>query len=169
MTTATARKPASTTTAPTMTAGEIADAAVSHAEGRLKAKRRAAVQEWRTIVFSVADGTSPDAAGLERIAELTALLRLAPGVLRDHVAAVREDRRVAEIVADASRKGDEANSSLPKLQADLAAAEQRVRDLTSEFNQAIFDVQSGIFVRQRIGEHREKFPILFDHLENVEV
>lgn len=169
MTSAAPTRKTTTPAAPMRSAADIAAAAVTQAESKLRAARCAAVKEWRDLVFAIADGHEPDGASLQRIAELTALLRLPAGVLADHVRAVQEDRRIAEIVALASRKGDEANENLPKLQADLAAAEQRVRDLTSAANQAYYDMQSGVFVRQRIGEHRERFPILFDDLENVEV
>lgn len=153
----------------TINADAIAAAAVAQAEGRMQAARRAAVQEWRDLVTAIADGVEPDGQALQRIAELSTVLKLPPGVLASHVAAVQEDRRVAAVVAEGVRKGEAADASMTKLADDLRAAEARVNDLRIAFNQAYCDLQSGVFVRQRVADHRERYPILFDDLDTLEV
>jgi len=162
---ATTRRPAGDAV---LNARDIVSRAAAIAASTQRQQHVAAVQEWRDLVFGIADGIEPGGATIQRMAELSAELGLPRGTLADHVAAVQEDRRLCAITAEAKRIGDAAQAASEKLVADLRDAEERAAELRAAVSQNYFDMQSGIFVQCRVPEHREKFPLLFGDLDAAE-
>jgi hypothetical protein len=150
---------------PKRSPAEIAAAAAARSEELRRATLVADVEQWRALVAKIASGSEPSGEELASIAELASRLALPEGSLAAHVAVVEQDKRLHESLATQRELGANAEARSPLLQVELEAARRRVAELTAEAD-ANFYTQADVgHLTHRVGEHRQKNPLLFAPVE----
>lgn len=146
---------------PKRSPAEIAADAAARSEELRRVAYREAVEGWRSLVFSIASGSEPSGEELASIAELASRLALPEGSLAAHVTVVEQDKRLQESLANQRELGAKAEARSPLLQKELEAARRRVAELVAEAD-ANFYTQADVgHLTHRVGEHRQKNPLLF--------
>jgi hypothetical protein len=106
-----------------------------------------------------------DAAARSEEMRRASRLKLPEGSLAAHVAVLEQDKRLHESVANQKELGAKAEARSPLLQKELEAARRRVAELVAEAD-ANFYTQADVgHLTHRVGEHRQKNPLLFAPVE----
>lgn len=135
------------------------------------AARRAAVvadiEEFRSVVQRIADGSEPDGKALAAIGDLTRRLRLPVGAVSQAVKAVQDDRRHQAEVARIKGRLVEVKAREQELVAELKAAQARLLALQEELAEYRGLHASYPYVVQAANGNRGEHPLLFAPVEHV--
>jgi hypothetical protein len=119
---------------PSRTPTEIAAAAADETQRLRHDKLVAGLTRWRELCHSIASGHEPGGQELREIAELADALRLPAAALAESVAAIQQERQLAELAAELSRQARDAAKKEPGLQAELVATETKLRELQGQYH-----------------------------------
>jgi hypothetical protein len=146
---------------PKRSPAEIVAAAAAETK-RLRHERLvASLERWRELCRSIEQGREPDGQELAELAEIASDLRLPPDALAESISVITRDRELTESAADLSRKAKEAAKREPSLQAELVAAEKRLRELQSEYHGGRQLLHSLALESNNTSQYRREHELLF--------
>jgi hypothetical protein len=150
--------------------GNPEDIAARVAAADAEARRAAVVadiEEFRSVVQRIADGSEPDGKALAAIGSLAQRLRLPPDAVARSVRAVQEERRLQADIERTKGRIKDVKSREVELAAEIKAAEKKLLTLREELAEYAGLHRGYPYQAQAVAAVRAEHPLLFGEVEHL--